>query len=144
MQDEPTARTPQAIETLQWSDEQATRRVTQKMEALINEYLNRVARFLGIHSRSDTPKPRPAFERSERRLDLMMKTAEICGLEEWARVTKALHLNLSENYDKYALPIRHSLDTPKPGEAAMESVPLTQTEADILDRLSSRREDLGG
>lgn len=141
MHDEPQARTPPIVEQLSWLSEQADKRSTQKMEALINEYINRVARFLGIHHYPDRPKPQAAFERSERGLDLMVKSAEMSGLTEWGNTVRVLHINLVENFDKYALPIRHSLDTPKPGEPAMESIPLSPQDQDILDRLNSRRTD---
>lgn len=129
-------RTPPAIEQLQWSDEQATKRVTMKMEALINEFLGRVARFLGIHHRKG--RPRPEFERAERKLDLMVKGAKNFGFNELASTLECLHLNILENYDKFALPIRHSLDSPGPSEEAVDVVPLSQADKDILDRIQGR------
>lgn len=126
-------RTPPAIEQLQWSEDQATKRVSMKMEALINEFLRRVARFLGIHNRRG--RPRPEFERAERKLDLMVKGAKNFGFNDLASTLECLHLNILENYDKFALPIRHSLDSPSPSEEATDVIPLSKADKDILDRM---------
>jgi len=129
-------RTPPAIEQLQWSSDQADKRVVQKIEALLNEYAGRVVRFLGIHHKKG--RPRAEFERAERRLDLQVKAARNMGFDELADAISVLHKNVAENYDKFALPIRHALDTPSPGEEATDIIPVTSTEKDMLDRLNRR------